>query len=328
MPKKIRIAIYYDNITTGRNDGNPLYVCAALRRIEIYGKKLAGIAVDHAHEKAWMLHEDPVLKIGAEKLFANNGTYIEVDHLAPYEQLSHDLVHDFHFWIDWGEDALTPILPYPIVDCKKPMVYWASDTHLGYEYRLSMAKKADFVFAAQPKAVEDFERDGIKNPILLPHAVEPSAYPKNIIATKRHDVCFVGNVNSENRTDALDRLFREFPNFFWGQRRFEEAAQKYGESKIAFNISMKGDINMRCFEIMGTKTFLLTDRIPHIESLMTDKEHCVLYDSLDDMVAKARQYLSDDEARERIAENGYRHVMSNHTISHRVMKILDTIIKV
>lgn len=283
----MRIAIYYDNIT-GRNDGNPLYVWNALKRMQE----------------------------------ASDGKLVEVDHLAPMANVTDHGRYDAHLWVDWGEDGLTSLIPYKLIDCPRPAIYWASDTHLGYDYRLSMAKKADHVFVAQKRAQEEFKRDGVEAE-WLPHAFEPQAYPKIDVALKKYDVCFIGHINSQNRIDALDRLFKEFPNFFYGQRLFEEAAEKFSESKIVFNISMLDDINMRVFEAMGTGSFLLTNWIPTIEELFEDGKHLVLYRSAEEMADKAKYYLAHDSERERIAAAGYEEVMAKHTIQHRVDRMLD-----
>jgi len=324
----MRIAIYYDNLSTGRNDGNPLYVTAALKRLSIYGRSIVGKPVAQSEINQWCRKEDKKA-FELAKTWADRGIVFNVDHLLPYKNLSHDLLHDAHIWVDWGEDALTSILPEPVVFPKhpgQPLVYWASDTHLGYDYRLSVAKQADIVFCAQQKGVDDMRRDGILNPIFLPHAVEPLAYPKTEWVAKKYDVCFVGHVNSQNRMDALDRLFREFPNFYWGQRRFEAAAEMYGQSKIVFNIAMKDDVNMRTFETMATGSFLLTDRVPTIEKLFEDGKDLILYDGLDDMVRKARFYIEHNSDREWISKNGYETVIANHTILHRVNDILENIV--
>lgn len=289
----LRCANYYEN-RLGRNDGNPLYITHALKQLESQGKLLA-------------------------------------DHLIPDGNYNYFGKYDLGFWIDWGEDALTGMIPYEIVWPKEPFVYWASDTHLGYEYRLSVAKKASIVFCAQKDAVERMKADGVTAPVYwLPHAVEPTAYndpdsSKGLYydVPKKYDVCFVGHVNSQNRVEALDRVFREFPNFFYGQKLFNEAAYKYAQSKIVFNIAMKNDVNMRCFEALGSRSFLLTDRIDSIEEIFKDGEHLVLYDSLDDMVEKARYYLTHDDERQRIADEGYRHVIANHTFEHRLRFMLD-----
>jgi len=288
---KPRIAIFYES-RLHRNDGNPLYVWASLKRRQEKGE-------------------------------------LEIDHLAPTGDTDLFGKYNMLVWVDWGEDGLGGLLPYkPVFPDKStdaPVVYWASDTHVGYKHRLDTARKADVVFVAQKDAVDRFAADWVPGAIWLPHAVEPAAYPHFNYAAKKYDVGFVGHVSSSNRIDMLDRAFREFPNFYYGQRLFEKAAERYCQTKVCLNISMKDDINMRCFEVLGCGSFLLTDRTSNIEEIFEDGKHLVLYDSLDDMVEKARYYIEHDEEREAIAKAGMEYVLANHTIDHRVDKMLKTV---
>lgn len=298
----MRLAIYYEVLH--RNDGNPLYVTAALQRRAVPG-------------------------------------VLECDHLRPEsETVAHQGSYDAHLWVDWGEDALQHMIPYPIMECPKPMIYWASDTHIneeGFKYRLEMARKADHAFVAQKRAVEEFAAHGVKAE-WLPHAFEPEAYHDRTnrddqgrpqpfeFASKDFDVCFVGHVSSENRVDFLDHMFKAFPNFFWGQKTFQDAARVYAKSRIALNISMTDDVNMRCFEVTGSRTALLTNWLPTIEELgFKDGENCILYRTLDEAVEKTKFYLAHDAERERIAQAGYELAMSKHRIDQRVDRILEVI---
>lgn len=297
----MRVAIFYDIFpeTGFRNDGNPLYTWASLKRRQEKG-------------------------------------LLEVDHLAPSESINLFGKYDVCLDVDWGEDGLMSIIPYKLMDIPHPNIYWASDTHLGFDYRFDKSKKFDHVFCAQKQAVIDFEKAGVKAE-WLPHAFEPQAYhdlenldekgqPKPFsYANKDHDICFVGHVNSPNRVDFLDRMFSSIPNFFFGQRRFQEAAKVYAKSKICLNVAMKEDLNMRCFEVMGAGGFLLTDYVPYMEELFQDGKHLVLYRSLDEAVDKAKYYLSHDSEREKIAQAGYEEVMAKHTIDHRVDAMLSKI---
>ena len=322
----MRIAVWYEGPSLGRNDGNPLYVTSFLKRIQFFHDRFEKRVLNHRllNHFPYGVEKDTTTEAIARHFYDKFG-YIEVEHIRPYGENNHIFGRfDLHIWVDWGEDALTELLGYkPIYPPGRPLAYWASDTHLGYDYRLSCAKQADFVFAAQEDAVEKFKLEGI-DAVWLPHAFEPQAYPVFDLASKRYDVCFVGHVNSENRIDALDKLFREFPNFFYGQRRFEQASRKYAESKVVFNIAMKDDLNMRVFETLGSKSFLLTDRVQSIEKLFVDGKHLVLYNNLDEMVDKARYFLAHDDLRDSIAKSGYKEVLKNHTFANRVEKILET----
>lgn len=249
---------------------------------------------------------------------------IESGHLVPHGNISGFGTWDLHFEADWGEDALDGVLPYKPLPIPAPSAFWHSDTHLGYDWRLEKGRRTDFNFVCQKRAVEEFKRDGIPTPIFMPHAVEPMAYPY-IPCLKKYDLCFIGHINSENRIDALDRMFREFPSFFYGQRLFESAAEKYCQSKVVFNISIKDDINMRVFETLSTKSFLLTNWIPTLEDLFQDGVHLVTYKSIDEAIDKAKYYLAHDSERERIAEAGFQEVRAKHTFRHRAEQVLKAV---
>lgn len=323
----LRIANYFES-RLGRNDGNPLYVQACLKRMQYYVGIFGGLG-PNPELGGWFADGKPDLlaEKAAKTLWEKEKQILEVDHIYPTGDLVPFGKYDLNVWVDWGEDGLTGVLPYKPLECPKPMAYWASDTHIhdaSYQYRLQMARKADYVFVAQKRGLEDFIKDGIKNPIWLPHAVEPQAYPKFDLLTKKYDVCFVGHVNSKNREEALDKLFSVFPNFYYGQQLFDNAARKYAESKICFNIAMTDDINMRNFEIMATGSFCMTNWIPNIEDIFEDGKHLVLYRSQEEMIEKAKYYIAHDDEREKIAQAGYEHVMKNHTIQNRVNTILNT----
>lgn len=288
----MRIANYYEGPGIGRNDGNPLYVTQALKRMGI-----------------------------------------ECDHVRPTEGTELIGKYDAHIWCDWGEDGLTGVLPYapvfPVRNGRDPVVYWPTDTHVNgesYAYRLSLARKSDIVFTAQKITVEQFAKDGVKAE-WLPCGVEPLAYPRYELASKHNDICFVGHINGMNRVEFLDRMFREFPNFFYGQRLFEDAAHVYADSKICLNNALNHDINMRCFEVTGSGGFLLTSRIDSLNELFVDGKEIVMYDSVQDAVNKCAYYLEHDEEREAIAKAGYERSLKEHKISDRVDVILNAIKK-
>ncbi len=285
--------IYGDVGSCGRNDGAPLYFNGMLKEL-----------------------------FGAEN----------VTHIFPKGDMSILGKHDLYFMADWGEDALG----YQDFEMPHPSVYIASDTHLGFDYRLSRAKRVDHVFCNQKRAVEEFAVNGV-GATWLPHAYDPLAYSPGVwndkrncfdmdtVPLKKYDICFIGNLNDRNRVEHLDILFKSVPNFYWGNQRFHLASQKFNESKIVFNVSCKDDVNMRCFEALGSRSFMLTNDIPNLHDLFKDGKHLVMYKDHKDMVDKARYYLEHDDERERIAEAGWQLVSGRDTYMHRLCSILDSI---
>ena len=280
--KPLRIAIYYEN-RLGRNDGSPLYY---FHRLKEMGHDVTHFSSAAEPDKEW-------------------GKF------------------DLFLWVDWGEDALTSMLPYKPINMKNlhPSVYVASDTHLGYDYRMNKAKEFDHVFVNQKVAVGEFAKDGV-TASWLPHAVEPKAYPNAPVAIKKYDIGFVGYATFEKRADMLDRMFAAFPNFYFGQALFEDCAEIYRKSKIVFNTAATEDLNMRCFEATATGSFLLTEKIP-MDGMFEDGVHLVMYDGMDDAIEKARYYLEHDDEREKIAKAGMAHTLATHTYRNRIETMLE-----
>lgn len=301
-----RLACLYNNKL--RNDGSPLYVFNVLK----------------------------------------NQLKLDVIHLLPEGDVSRFGKMKAWFWVDYGEDGFDPIGSswLPPKDGGKT-IYVASDTHLGQDYRFEKATKFNYVYFNQKDAVHKYldwmivngkKHNNLQEPRWLPHAVEPQAYPRFSIV-KKYDVAFIGhmqtteNYNGLTRIDALDRLFKEFPNFYFGSRTpldptinlFEDAAKKFSQSRIVFNISIKDDLNMRVFESMATGSMLLTNWIPTLGELFEDGKHLVTYKTYDEMIEKARYYLEHEEEREKIAQAGYEEVIAKHTYRHRVESVLQQV---
>lgn len=305
---KQRAAIYYST-SFGRNDGCPLYYFESLKRIKD----------------------------------------LEVVHLDPRGDTSEFGKFDYHFWVDWGEDGLPVDHDWMPPQDGGHTVYVCSDAHInkeGREYRFGRAQKFDYVFFNQKKFMPEFAEYLLQHKAtgkpkyweFLPHAVEPLAYPYFEII-KRWDVGFIGhiqdvkNYNGFSRIDFLDRMFKEFPNFYFGSRSslkqgvnmFEDAARKFCQSRVVLNISIKEDINMRVFETMATGSFLLTNYIPTLGDLFEDGKHLVTYKTLDEAVEKTKYYLTHEEEREKIAKAGQKEVLAKHKYQDRVEHILKII---
>ncbi len=301
-----RMAIWY-SVNYGRNDGSPLYYFVNLQR-----------------------------------LTKERGD-LEVMHLSPHGDISQFGKFNYHFWIDWGEDGL-PWEEWQIPKDGGKTVYVASDTHItdeGKKYRFEKALQFDYIFFNQLRALTEFtewsHKIGFnKKAYWLPHAAEPQAYPRYPII-KKYDVAFIGhmqdvkNCNGMNRLDTLDGLFKKYPNFYYGHRHpaftgknmFEDAAKRFSESRIVFNISITDDINMRVFEALSTGSFLLTNWTPTLGDLFEDGKHLVTYRTEKEMLEKVAYYLEHENEREKIALAGHREFMDNHTYRNRLLTIFE-----
>lgn len=99
----------------------------------------------------------------------------------------------------------------------------------------------------------------------------------------------------------------------------------YDRTKINLNISLRSihtGIPLRCFEILGTGGFLLSNYQADFADCYVDGEDYVSFGSKDDMLGKIEYYLSHDIERREIAANGLRRTLENHTYLHRLEEIL------
>jgi hypothetical protein len=250
---------------------------------------------------------------------------IEVTHLSS-ENLPKEKF-DAHIWVDWGEDALTGVLPYKPVDVSSldNTIYIASDTHLGFNYRVNKAKEFKKVYVNQREAVALFRKEGVEAE-WLPHAVEPQAYPSTPLAIKKYDVCFVGFVSFIKRAKFLDKIFKRYPNFYYGQHFFEQAAEVYRKSKIVLNTSATDDLNMRFFEGWGTGVFTLCERIPsmdHLDIPLPVEIDSFTYTDANNAAECIHYILESPVMRDQIERAMKDWVLENHTYQKRVETVFN-----
>lgn len=96
-----------------------------------------------------------------------------------------------------------------------------------------------------------------------------------------------------------------------------QLGQDAGRKKYADQI--KG----RNFEIPGCGGFILTGHAEELESYYDIGKEIVCFEDLNDLMEKARYYLSHDDERTAIAQAGYLRTMREHTYAHRLTEIFE-----
>jgi glycosyltransferase involved in cell wall biosynthesis len=92
----------------------------------------------------------------------------------------------------------------------------------------------------------------------------------------------------------------------------------YGQSKIVFNASINGDVNMRVFEAMAAGALLVTDRVGNgLSDLFEEDTHYIGYSTISEALEKIGYFLDKSEERENIAHAGQQAVLEHHTYGHR-----------
>ncbi len=99
-------------------------------------------------------------------------------------------------------------------------------------------------------------------------------------------------------------------------------------SDINLNITLRSiqkGIPLRAMDIMGCGGFLLTNYQEDFLRFFTPGEDYVYYDGRQDLMEKIEYYLSHEDERLKIAENGFNKVKKEHDIKLRLEEILDIV---
>lgn len=96
-------------------------------------------------------------------------------------------------------------------------------------------------------------------------------------------------------------------------------------SRINLNItlpSIETGLPQRIFDIMGNGGFVMTNYQQEIDDMFRIGRDIEAFSTTEELLEKTAYYLSHEDARLRLALNGYKSVRDNHTHLHRVREIL------
>lgn len=208
----------------------------------------------------------------------------------------------------------------------------------------------DHVFIFDSHYVRVLKQKGFTSVDFLPLATDPDIYRlQNTSEEERkqysYDICFVG-APFKNRVRLFNRL-RGFNlgvfgshwdntkydikwDYFKGPARGETVNKLYSTSKIVLNIhhpqSVAG-VNTRTFDIPACGAFEMVDFKEDLERLFKIGDEIVCYKDDGELLEKIEYYLKNPNEMKRIAENGRKRVMNEHTWLHRVCAVVDVLQK-
>jgi len=188
----------------------------------------------------------------------------------------------------------------------------------------------DYIFIAQKDYITDFKKYGNKNVYWLPLAASEN-YFSDVKKEKIFEIGFIGQTGKgfEKRARILKRLSSKYKmNDFSRYYTPREAANIYRSSKIVINVSRKGDLNARVFEVLASGTFLLTEKIGNgLLDIFKDNVHLSTFSSEEELFEKIEYYLKNETEREKIAENGKELVHKQHRYSNRMEFLVEHVLK-
>jgi len=222
------------------------------------------------------------------------------------------------------EGGTRQIFPSGMQDMRCVTAWYALDPHLHLRQHLHLARLFDVTFVAHLQFVSRFG-DGEVH--WLPAAADPRQCAPGPGA-RDIDVAYIGSDNRElhpERARLLDLIRSRYRNTFLGGADPSRMGEIYGRAKVAFNYSVRSEVNMRYFEAMGAGAVLVTDRAPRetgVEQLFRPGEDFLEYRDDASLFAAIDSLLADDERRERIGAGAQKRVLADHTYQDRARRIV------
>lgn len=177
----------------------------------------------------------------------------------------------------------------------------------------------DLILSPDIRSVEEYRKNGF-NAEWWTHFTDTNVY----FPVEREPSCIaVCSRGMGNDAFIIDNLCQKYPNQIKNQNGWHGSEHNdfLNSGEIVLQQSRYGEITRRIFEGMSCKKLVLADRLDSstkIQELFIDGEDIVFYDDENDCLNKIVYYSNNQEEAKRIAENGYKKVLENHTQKQRV----------
>ena len=260
-------------------------------------------------------------------------------------------------------DELDPGVIQEITESGTPTFNWFCDDHWRFEnFTARYARSFTWVSTTAASALPKYAALGCTNVIKTQWAASDSIYYRRG-RPLAHGVTFVGQVYGD-RPAVLARLDREgVPVERWGTgwavTRWHWAAARapviraaggrtllerarartrvdqdqmlaiFEQSRVNLNLvassqGVEAQIKGRTFEVPSCGGFLLDGRSEGLDEYLEIGREVIVYDDVEDMVAKAKYYLRHEAERAAVATAGHDRVHAEHTYRHRFQDIFRT----
>lgn len=205
--------------------------------------------------------------------------------------------------------------------------WFADDDWRFGDYSLEWAPRFNWCATTSRRALAEYRQRGMENVLKSQYGFNPFLY-RHLDLEPRYDVTFVGQPHS-TRLDTIAALRAAGLDvhcwgFGWpaGRLSQREMVQIFNQSRICLNFSSasrRGTIQIkgRDFELPGCGAFMLTGANPDLAEFYEIGREIETYTSVDELIEKARYYLTHDAERRAIAAAGHRRAQAAHGYPRR-----------
>lgn len=210
-----------------------------------------------------------------------------------------------------------------------PLVFYSIDIHHHFALHSALASTFDLTYVAQKDFVSELKSvNPLARATWLPLWNSSNAVVKNWDERIfRYEALFVGTLNAELNPLRVE-FFKSLKSNTHITALSGDFRELYPQSMVVLNQTVKGDLNFRVFEAIGSLSCLLTENITNgFNELFVHNEDCLVYQRGDcaDISAKIERLLQNPQLRRKLAFNGYHKVIRYHQPCHRAKTISDDI---
>ena len=141
---------------------------------------------------------------------------------------------------------------------------------------------------------------------------------------------FIGQVDHHPRRV---RIFKELrtaiPYFTRGMLGQADSLKAYNLADISLNISLNGDLNLRCMEIISAGGTQISDRLSDesgLNLILKEDEEIILFDTIDEILEKIHFYHNNRDLNNKIRENAFQRYQKEYA-PEKMLKIFNDIIE-
>jgi len=238
--------------------------------------------------------------------------------------IQQDLDCDIAIFMDWGR------FDSPLLDKKLVDAFWvqeSGDDPQNFERNFPKSNKFHITLSPDYDATEEYKSQGIDAYWWTHFADTRVQFPMDI-----EEEYVAVTTRGVGNSQFLDVLTQHGGGTIGNQNGLdsEEHTKFLNKGLMVIQNSRWGEVTRRIFEGMACGKLVLCDRLEKskkLDELFTDGEDIVYYDDMIDCINKMNKYSEDDVERNRIAQNGYKKVLENHTQKQRVKFIIDKYVK-
>lgn len=225
-------------------------------------------------------------------------------------------------------------IPHKIYRYPYPLIAFVCESNVRYHVIREYCNIFDFVILDTKELYDSLSAEGFKNIAYINWWGNHPHYHSKMIDFNEKDIdlLFIGNLNSDVQEER-GRILFEIASFGFNNAVIttglyeEEYGMLLNRAKIVFNLNVRCEVNMRCFEAPATGAMLLVDDNPNVRKYYNPGKECITYErnNIDDILAKIQYYLKNDAERIEIAKKGYLRA-KNYTYKSIINKIITDIL--